>query len=73
MLTPEKEDSIGHDPVEIRDYWFTGDYLTIIFRYGGGGTIHFITWFRMLTILRMKMGCLSLNCDTTGGMTGRTT
>ena len=42
MLTPEKEDSIGHDPVEIRDYWFTGDYLTIIFRYGGGGTIHFI-------------------------------
>ncbi|ASB47741.1 NigD1/NigD2 family lipoprotein [Alkalitalea saponilacus] len=41
-LTPENADSIGHDPVTIRDYWFTGDFLTIRFIYGGGGRIHFI-------------------------------
>lgn len=41
-LTPANADSIGHDPVIIRDYWFTGDYLTIRFLYGGGGVIHYI-------------------------------
>ena len=41
-LTPEKEDSIGNDPVRIKGYWFTDDYLTIRFTYGGGGAIHFI-------------------------------
>ena len=42
-LTPEKEDSIGNDPVRIKGYWFTGDYLTIRFTYGGGdGSIHYI-------------------------------
>ena len=41
-LTPENADSIGNDPVRIRDYWFTGDFLTIMFSYSGGGTIHYI-------------------------------
>ncbi len=41
-LTPANADSIGHDPIDIRSYWFTGDFLTIRFVYGGGGTIHFI-------------------------------
>lgn len=42
QLTPEKEDSIGNDPVRIRDYWLTDNYLTIRFTYSGGATIHFI-------------------------------
>lgn len=41
-LTPEDADSIGDDPVRIDDYWFTGDYLTIQFSYGGGNAIHYI-------------------------------
>lgn len=41
-LTAENADSIGHDPVTITNYWFNDDYLTIEFKYGGGGTIHFI-------------------------------
>jgi hypothetical protein len=41
-LTPENADSIGYDPVRIREYWFTDDYLTIRFVYGGGGKVHFI-------------------------------
>jgi hypothetical protein len=41
-LTPEKEDSIGDNPVSIRDYWITGDFLTIRFTYTGGGVIHYI-------------------------------
>lgn len=42
QLTPEKEDSIGDDPIRIRDYWFTDNFLTIRFSYGGGATIHYI-------------------------------
>jgi hypothetical protein len=30
------------DPLTIVNYWFTNDYLTIKFNYGGGGVIHFI-------------------------------
>lgn len=42
QLTPEKEDSIGDDPIRIRDYWFTDNFLTIRFTYGGGARIHYI-------------------------------
>ena len=48
MLTPEKEDSIGHDPVEIIDYWLPAtiyNYLQV----GVGETIHFINLVQMLT------------------------
>ncbi len=43
QLTPETTDSIGHDPLTINDYWISGDYLTVLFSYGGGQKIHFIT------------------------------
>lgn len=45
-LTPEKADSIGNDPIRIKDYWFTDDYLTIRFAYSGGATIHYINLVR---------------------------
>lgn len=36
-------DSIGNDPVTIKDYWFTDNrFLSIEYAYGGGGTTHFI-------------------------------
>ena len=36
-------DSIGCDPVTIKDYWFTDNrFLSLEYAYGGGGTTHFI-------------------------------
>lgn len=37
------KDSIGHDPITIKDTWFTDDYLNIEFEYGGGLGIHYIS------------------------------
>ena len=41
--TSANYDSIGNDPVTIKDYWFTDNrFLSIEYAYGGGGTTHFI-------------------------------
>lgn len=45
-LTDSNKDSIGNDPVEIENVWFSGDFLTIGFVYGGGGAIHFVNLVR---------------------------
>lgn len=45
-LTNSNKDSIGDDPVEIENVWFSGDFLTIGFVYGGGGAIHFVNLVR---------------------------
>lgn len=47
-LTNSNKDSIGNDPVEIENVWFTEDFLTIGFVYGGGGAIHFVNLVRNL-------------------------
>lgn len=41
-LTPEITDSIGDDPVTIKSYWFSEDFLTVQFVYSGGEEIHYI-------------------------------
>ncbi len=41
-LTAQNNDSIGDDPVKIKNYWISGDFLTIRFTYGGGKRIHYI-------------------------------
>ncbi|MGQ1946920.1 NigD-like protein [Geofilum sp. OHC36d9] len=41
-LTSSTADSIGNDPVKIKDVWLSGNYLNVGFVYGGGGAIHFI-------------------------------
>lgn len=45
-LTNLNKDSIGNDPVEIENIWFSRNYLTVGFVYGGGGAIHFINLVR---------------------------
>lgn len=42
-LTPETQDSIGHDPVGVRNMWIGGDYLNLNFFYEGYNRTHFIT------------------------------
>ncbi len=41
-LTDSNKDSIGNDPINIENLWFTDNYLTIQFLYGGGGAVHFV-------------------------------
>lgn len=41
-ITSATQDSIGNDPVAIRDMWVTGDYLNVEFIYPGYSKTHFI-------------------------------
>ena len=43
LRTPENADSLGHDPICIKDYWITNDYLNIAFEYEGSPYyVHYI-------------------------------
>lgn len=41
-ITASTQDSIGNDPVEIRDIWVGSDYLNVEFAYPGYNQIHYI-------------------------------
>ena len=41
-ITPENNDSIGNDPVEIKEVWMTDSLLNFKIRYWGDSEIHFI-------------------------------
>ena len=41
-ITPEKEDSIGNDPIHVEDTWVKNDMLNFELKYQGGNEIHFI-------------------------------
>ena len=41
-ITPEKEDSIGNDPIRVADKWIKNDILNFELQYRGGNETHFI-------------------------------
>lgn len=41
-ITPEKEDSIGNDPIHVKDAWLNGNMLTFELQYYGNSQIHYI-------------------------------
>ena len=41
-ITPDTQDSIGHDPVKIEDIWIGKDYLNVRFVYKGQDKTHLI-------------------------------
>ena len=41
-ITPETQDSIGHDPIKVEDIWIGNDYLNVKFIYKGQNKAHFI-------------------------------
>ena len=41
-ITPEMEDSIGNDPIDVKDKWIKNNMLNFELRYRGGSKIHFI-------------------------------
>jgi hypothetical protein len=45
-LTPAIEDSIGNDPMAVKDHWLKDHMLTFELQYHGGHTTHFINLVR---------------------------
>ncbi len=41
-ITPAKEDSIGNDPIHVKDKWLKNNMLNFELRYQGGSKIHYI-------------------------------
>jgi hypothetical protein len=41
-ITPNTQDSIGNDPINITDLWVGSDFLNVEFNYQGQNKIHFI-------------------------------
>ena len=41
-ITPAIEDSIGNDPIYVKDYWLKNNMLNFELQYKGGSKIHFI-------------------------------
>ena len=41
-IKPEIEDSIGNDPVKVKNYWMTNDMLNFELQYRGGNKVHYI-------------------------------
>lgn len=41
-ITPATEDSIGNDPIHVKDAWLNGNLLTFELNYYGNSQIHFI-------------------------------
>jgi len=41
-ITPAMEDSIGHDPIHVSDYWKVNNMLNFELQYLGGSEIHYI-------------------------------
>jgi len=41
-ITPEMEDSIGNDPIEVKKHWLKSDMLNFELQYYGGDQTHFI-------------------------------
>ena len=42
-ITPQTQDSIGNDPVVLRELWVGSDFLNVDFYYKGNNKTHFIT------------------------------
>lgn len=45
-ITPAKEDSIGNDPIKVKDKWIKGDMLNFELKYYGGNKVHYINLVR---------------------------
>jgi len=41
-ITPAIEDSIGNDPIHIKDHWLRNNMLNFELQYRGGSTVHYI-------------------------------
>lgn len=55
-ITPAKEDSIGNDPITVKDTWIKGNLLNFELKYRGGGKIHYINLVKQPGAINLNNG-----------------
>jgi hypothetical protein len=55
-ITPAIEDSIGNDPVKVKDKWIINNMLNFELQYPGGSKIHYINLVKQPGVLNIDNG-----------------
>jgi len=55
-ITPAIEDSIGNDPIKVKDNWIINNMLNFELQYPGGSKIHFINLVKQPGVLNIDNG-----------------
>ncbi|HZL08862.1 MAG TPA: NigD-like C-terminal domain-containing protein [Prolixibacteraceae bacterium] len=55
-ITPEIEDSIGNDPIRVKDKWIKNDMLNFELQYWGGNEIHYINLVKQPGVIDPENG-----------------
>jgi hypothetical protein len=55
-ITPAIEDSIGNDPITVKDKWIKGDLLNFELKYYGGSKIHYINLVKQPGAINLDNG-----------------
>ena len=55
-ITPAIEDSIGNDPVTVKDKWIKGNLLNFELKYYGGSKIHYINLVKQPGVINLDNG-----------------
>lgn len=55
-ITPTKEDSIGNDPIKVKDKWIKGDMLNFELKYYGGNKVHYLNLVKQPGAINLDNG-----------------
>ena len=55
-ITPAKEDSIGNDPIKVKDKWIKGDMLNFELKYYGGNKVHYLNLVKQPGAINLDNG-----------------
>jgi hypothetical protein len=55
-ITPAIEDSIGNDPIQVKDKWIKNNMLNFELKYWGGSKIHFINLVKQPGVINPENG-----------------
>jgi hypothetical protein len=59
-ITPAIEDSIGNDPIKVKDHWVKGNLLNFELQYWGGNKIHYINLVKQPGVVTDANGSVEL-------------
>ena len=55
-ITPAIEDSIGNDPISVKDHWLKNDMLNFELQYFGGSKVHYINLVKKPGVINLENG-----------------
>jgi len=59
-ITPAIEDSIGNDPITVKDKWIKGNLLNFELKYYGGSKVHYINLVKQPGVINLDNGPIVL-------------